>query len=386
MQHAVVSPPEWGAAPSPATLPWRCTRAIRTFLTSRRRARYNGFRDPEGTGCYADGGAPIREPDANAQPSHTHARRSASPGSVGAVSALVGLAASYPTDDGLAVAILVLAAGIVLVCLPVRLPGSLLALLPAVLIPSWLALGLLATAALAAAATLAGPDPRLPPDLGVAGGPDGRGRRRGWRPDREVAGGGRPALDSAAGACRARCELRRWKLGRRATGHRCATPAGLAGDLRGLPRMSVVANLLLAWPAAILADVLMARGLLLFGLLLAVLVAALVLIALYLGAETARWGAAGERERLQSIVSQVPDGIFTVRPDLTIDWLNETAPPDRLGDGRRGRSGQCRRGPGPQQRGCAAGSPSRVPGSSPQRASRFTRAPPSARAMATRRR
>src|SRR5581483_10864631 len=87
----------------------------------------------------------------------------------------------------------------------------------------------------------------------------------------------------------------------------------------------IVASLLFVSPATILADVLTTRGILLFVLLLVVLIVALALIALYLSAETARHGAAGERERLQSIVSQVPDGIFAVRSDFTVDWLNETA-------------------------------------------------------------
>ena len=75
----------------------------------------------------------------------------------------------------------------------------------------------------------------------------------------------------------------------------------------------MIANLLLVFPGTILAEVLMTRGVTLFALLLVVLVVALGLIALYLSAETARSGAAGERQRLESIVSQVPDGIFAVR-------------------------------------------------------------------------
>jgi PAS domain S-box-containing protein len=100
---------------------------------------------------------------------------------------------------------------------------------------------------------------------------------------------------------------------------------GLAGEVRAIPLANLIANLLLVSPATILADVLATRGVLLFVLLLIVLIVALALIALYLSAETERRGAAGERERLRSIVSQVPDGIFAVRSDLTVDWLNETA-------------------------------------------------------------
>ena len=99
----------------------------------------------------------------------------------------------------------------------------------------------------------------------------------------------------------------------------------LVADVRAIPRANLIANLLFVSPATILADVLATRGILLFVLLLVVLIVALALIALYLSAETARRGAAGERERLQSIVSQVPDGILAVRSDLTVDWLNETA-------------------------------------------------------------
>jgi len=106
---------------------------------------------------------------------------------------------------------------------------------------------------------------------------------------------------------------------------RLAAAGGLAGEARALAGASLVANLLLFFPGSILAEVLMTRGVTLFALLLVVLIAALGLIALYLSSETARRGAAGERRRLESIVSQVPDGIFAVRPDLTLDWLNDTA-------------------------------------------------------------
>jgi PAS domain S-box-containing protein len=245
---------------------------------------------------------------------------------VGAGAALGTLVASLDSGPGWPVALLFLVTGVILVAMPVRLPESVLSFLPAVLIPAWLSLGLVATALLAPAAVLIG------------------AVIRGGRPEVAVVGAvlafaGVVVGAITSGAVRA-VDLLPGSLPERiimgasfAAGYWVAERLGFwiaarswrADDLRRLPRVSLIANLLLVWPGVILTDVLMTRGVVLFGLLLAVLVAALVLIALYLGADTARLGVAGERERLQSIVSQVPDGIFTVRPDLTVDWLNDTA-------------------------------------------------------------
>ena len=105
------------------------------------------------------------------------------------------------------------------------------------------------------------------------------------------------------------------------------------------------------FPGTILAEVLMTRGVTLFALLLVVLVVALGLIALYLSAETARSGAAGERQRLESIVSQVPDGIFAVRPGPDPRVAQRHGQPaDRLGPGAGGRAAWPRRSSRPRAR------------------------------------
>ncbi len=106
---------------------------------------------------------------------------------------------------------------------------------------------------------------------------------------------------------------------------RVAERLGLRASARAVPRSSVVANLLLLLPGTVIADLMVTRGPLFFGPALLLLVAALVLIALYLSAETARAGVAGERARLQSIVAHAPEAIFAVGPDLALEWLNETA-------------------------------------------------------------
>jgi PAS domain S-box-containing protein len=217
-------------------------------------------------------------------------------------------------------------AGAVLAALPVRLPGGSISLLPAVLLPVWLSCGLavsgmlavaavllatavlrtgIITALLRAAAALAGvfvgdllgwialsvlPVPEIVPGSAVAGVAFAAGI---WAGEQAVVRG--------------------------------AAMGGLDGEARSLPGASLVANLLLVFPGTILADVLATRGITLFSLFLVVLIVALGLISLYLSAETDRRGAAGDRQRLESIVSQVPDGIFAVRPDLTLEWLNDTA-------------------------------------------------------------
>lgn len=232
-----------------------------------------------------------------------------------------------------------LLAAIVLASLPVRLPGSAISLLPAVLLPAWLSCGLFHAAPigvaavlvaslvfrtrlssswlpstwLAAATTLAGVILgdlvnwalfNLVPELVVL--PEGLVESL---PQTAVSG-----LAFGVGS---------W-LGELAIGW-IAARGGLSAEARAVPRASLIPNLLLVFPGIILAEVLASRGWLLFVVLLVILIVALALIALYLSAETARRGAAGERERLESIVSQVPDGIFAVRSDLTLDWLNETA-------------------------------------------------------------
>jgi PAS domain S-box-containing protein len=249
--------------------------------------------------------------------------------------AILGIAVAFTAlylDDasgagcGSPTILLYLAAGIVLSSLPVRLPGSVISLLPAVLLPAWLSCGVTVASAIACAAVLlAGTVARssLPTTLlGAAMAVTGVfvGDLVGWAvltvvPPLEVVP--ESAVASAAFAVGA------WAgevLIARVAGH-----GGFGREVRALPCASLIANLLLVFPGTSLATVLATRGVTLFTLLLVVLVVALGLIALYLTAETERRGAAGERQRLESIVSQVPDGIFAVRPDLTLEWLNDTA-------------------------------------------------------------
>jgi PAS domain S-box-containing protein len=245
---------------------------------------------------------------------------------LGAVAAVGALYATSITASGWLAGLLFLVAGIVLAALPVRLPGSAVSLLPAMLIPAWLTFGPIPTTALAVAAVLlgnlSGRLAVLPAllaaamalagvfvgDLSTIAGP-ALGTPPFNLPERTIIA----ALFAIGG----------W-LGEFAIA-KIAGRGDLVADVRAIPRANLIANLLFVSPATILADVLATRGILLFVLLLVVLIVALALIALYLSAETARRGAAGERERLQSIVSQVPDGILAVRSDLTVDWLNETA-------------------------------------------------------------
>jgi PAS domain S-box-containing protein len=245
---------------------------------------------------------------------------------LGAVAALGALFATSTSGPGWPATLVLLLAGVVVSALPVRLPGSAISLLPAILIPPWLTFGPLAATALAISAVLLGniarPRPLLPAileaamaaagvfvgDLATIAGPV-IGTPPSFLPERAIVA----ALFAFGG----------W-LGELLIA-KIAGRGGLAADVRALPRANLIANVLFVSPAAILADVLATRGILLFVLLLVVLIVALALIALYLSAETERSGAAGERERLQSIVSQVPDGILAVRADLSVDWLNETA-------------------------------------------------------------
>jgi PAS domain S-box-containing protein len=236
------------------------------------------------------------------------------------VDEVAGSGCGWPT------VLLYVAAGAALASLPVRLPGGSISLLPAVLLPAWLSCGMAVTSTLAVAAVLlasafvrAGTATTL---LGAAAALAGVfvGDLLGWValvvvPSSEY-------LPSSAVASVA-FAVGVW-LGGLAVA-RVAESGGLAGEAGALPGASLVANVLLVFPGTILAEVLATRGVSLFALLLIVLIVALGLIALYLGAETARRGAAGDRERLESIVSQVPDGIFAVRPDLTLEWLNDTA-------------------------------------------------------------
>jgi PAS domain S-box-containing protein len=223
--------------------------------------------------------------------------------------------------------LLYLATGIALASLPVRLPGSAISLLPAVLIPTWLSCGMTSASAIAVAAVLVAGSSMLRAGvlmtvIGAAAALAGVfvGDLVGW-----AALGVLPRWDFPAPSLVASVAfvVGLW-LGEAAI-TRVAGSGGLGAEIRTLPRASLIANLLLVFPGTILADVLATRGTTLFALLLVVLVVALGLIALYLTAETERRGAAGERQRLESIVSQVPDGIFAVRPDLSLDWLNETA-------------------------------------------------------------
>lgn len=245
---------------------------------------------------------------------------------LGILAALAAVAAGSQTGCHWATTLLYLAAAVTVACLPVRLPASSVSLLPAVLVPAWLSCGaavtvLLALAAVLAASAVARTGP-LATWLAVAvtlGGVFAGdltalavGSLVTW--PAELPAGAVPGAAFALGVWAGEVAI-----------SRIASRVRLTRDVPALPRASLVANLLLVFPATILADVLATRGTSLFALLLVVLVVALALISLYLSAETARRGAAGARERLESIVSQVPDGIFTVRPDLTVEWLNETA-------------------------------------------------------------
>jgi len=244
----------------------------------------------------------------------------------GVVIAVAALVFGDRTGCGWPPVLLYLAAGVVLASLPVRLPGSAISLLTAVLIPLWLSCGLAVSVMVAVAAVLL-PSILLRSGLFATGlGASATlagvfaGDMLGWavvsfmpRPESVP----EPIIASVAFAVGAWAGEQLIVL----VGNR----GGLTREIQGLASASVIANLLLVFPGTILAEVLATRGTALFALLLVVLVVALGLIALYLTAETARRGAAGERERLESIVSQVPDGIFAVRPDLTVDWINETA-------------------------------------------------------------
>ena len=217
-------------------------------------------------------------------------------------------------------------AGAALASLPARLPGGSISLLPAVLLPAWLSCGLAVTGLLAVAAVLLATavlrtgtvSGLLRAAAALAG--VFVGDLFGWltlglvQPVESIPG---PLVAAAAFAVGV------W-VGELAIA-RVAVSGGLAAEARSLPGPSLIANLLLVFPGTILADALATRGVTLFALFLVVLIVALGLIALYLTAETERRGAAGERQRLESIVSQVPDGIFAVRPDLTLEWLNDTA-------------------------------------------------------------
>ena len=222
--------------------------------------------------------------------------------------------------------LLYVVAGAALASLPVRLPGGSVSLLPAVLLPAWLSCGMAVTSTLAIAAVLlasmfvrAGTLTTL---LGAAAALAGVfvGDLAGW-----IALTVLPPLEGLPKSALASVAFAGGVWVGELTIVRVAVGGGLGGEARALPGASLIANLLLVFPGTILADVLATRGATLFALLLVVLIVALGLIALYLTAETARRGAAGERERLESIVSQVPDGIFAVRPDLTLEWLNDTA-------------------------------------------------------------
>lgn len=221
---------------------------------------------------------------------------------------------------------LYLVAGVVLASLPVRLPGTVISLLPAVLLPAWLSCGVTVSSMLAGAAVLlAGAFARssLPSALlGAAMALTGVfvGDLAGWAVLSLL-----PPLDTVPESAVASAAFAVGVWAGEILIARVASQGGFGREVRSLACASLIANLLLVFPGTSLATVLATRGVTLFTLLLVVLVVALGLIALYLTAETERRGAAGERQRLESIVSQVPDGIFAVRPDLTLEWLNDTA-------------------------------------------------------------
>ncbi|MGE3271408.1 MAG: PAS domain-containing protein [Chloroflexota bacterium] len=245
---------------------------------------------------------------------------------LGSVIAMVALVAGNRNECSSLPVLLYVAAGAVLAGLPVRLPGGAISLLPAVLIPVWLSCGVVVTGLTAVAAVLIPVILMRPTLLTVTAGAAatlagvfagdllGRGAvalipRPDFIAESIVAG-----VAFAAGV---------W-IGEQVIVQVARRGALLQEDQRPAGS-SFIASLLLVFPGTILAEVLVTRGITLFTLLLVVLIVALVLISLYLTAETERRGVAGERERLESIVSQVPDGIFAVRPDLTVDWVNDTA-------------------------------------------------------------
>ena len=222
--------------------------------------------------------------------------------------------------------LLYVAAGAALASLPVRLPGGSISLFPAVLLPAWLSCGMPVTSTMVVAAVLLASTfvraDTLTTLLAGAAALAGVfvGDLFGWA---ALSIAPLPGIVPASLVASIAFAIGVW-VGE-LTITRLAVAGGFAGEARSLAGASLIANLLLVFPGTILAEVLMTRGVTLFALLLVVLVVALGLIALYLSAETARSGAAGERQRLESIVSQVPDGIFAVRPDLTLEWLNDTA-------------------------------------------------------------
>mgnify|MGYP000864624787 CR=1 FL=1 len=223
--------------------------------------------------------------------------------------------------------LLYLVTGVALASLPVRLPGAIISLLPAVLLPIWLSCGMPVASAIAVASVLLASSIILRASvlmtvLGASAALAGVlvGDLAGWAVLSFV-----PPIEVVTPSLLASVAFAVGVWGGEIAIARLASWGGLGQEIRALPRASSIANLLLVFPGTIVADVLATRGTTLFALLLVVLVVALGLIALYLTAETERRGAAGERQRLESIVSQVPDGIFAVRPDLTLEWLNDTA-------------------------------------------------------------
>jgi PAS domain S-box-containing protein len=236
------------------------------------------------------------------------------------------LDATSAASSGWPTVLLYLAAGVALASLPVRLPGGAISLLPAVLLPAWLSCGVAVASALAVAATLlagAMMRPSVPMTLlGAAMALTGVfvGDLSGWALLSVL-----PRLEGLMQTAAASVAFAFGVWAGELVIARVAERGGFGREVRAVPCASLIANLILAFPGAVLAEVLASRGVTLFALFLVVLVVALGLIALYLTADAERRGAAGERQRLESIVSQVPDGIFAVRPDLTLEWLNDTA-------------------------------------------------------------
>ncbi|MCC6175832.1 MAG: PAS domain-containing sensor histidine kinase [Chloroflexi bacterium] len=217
-------------------------------------------------------------------------------------------------------------AGTVLRALVVRLPRRDLTLFAAVLLPTWLTFGTAVAGSLTFAAALISSLVRrhglLAASMGAAAGLGGLvvGSLAGLGVETLGLSLEQPFERLLVGAA---FMVGNW-LGEHAivrlAGRIEPTPA-----TRLVPRPSLIANLLLLYPALVLVDVLTTRGPLLFASLLAVLVVALILICLYVGAETSRRSAAGEQARLQSIVAQAPDGLLAVGPDLRLEWLNDAA-------------------------------------------------------------
>jgi signal transduction histidine kinase len=203
-------------------------------------------------------------------------------------------------DAASLVVILVVAAVAALV--PVRLPrGVVLTFLPAVLVPSWLACGTLATADVALVGTVVAGViwTRRALPMALRGGAALAGVVAG-----ALAGGGGPAVvgfltqapfESPGRSLQAALFVVGYWLGESGFIELCRR-RGLR-QAASVPRSNLVANLLLLFPGLVLADLLLTRGPLLFVPMLLLFLLFLGLIALYVGATTTREEIIQERAR-----------------------------------------------------------------------------------------